>query len=162
MAGSPEIPEVEPEAVPTGDGWEEIPRLPTPPAEIVDHVEGALPTGPATRVFFQPKEPSNNVEGLDVRTEADYDGDSKDGDALPAVAAGSPHEGNEDASGLNDVEPLVRTTDDTTKGLPEVTETDDPFKLMGNDSTVAPGAVVNDNDDSSIASSSLDEEETPR
>ena len=164
MNGSPEIPEVEPEAVPTSpseDGWGEIPRLPTPPAEIIDHVEGALPAGPVSRVFFQPGEPSNNVEGLDVRSEA-YRGDHTNGsDVLIVDTVATTREGNEDAPGLTDAEPLAHSTGDT-KDFLEVVETDDPFKLMGNNSTVAPGAVANDNDEPSIASSSPNEEETPR
>ena len=160
--GSPEVPEVEPETVPTGppgDGWEEIPRLPTPPAEVLDHVEGALPTGPVSRVFFQP-ESNNDVESLDVRSEADRGDRTKDSDALPVDTVATPREGNEDPPGLNNAEPLVHAVGDT-KDLPEVVEMDDPFKLMGSDSTVAPGAVANDNE-SSIASSSPDEEMTPR
>jgi hypothetical protein len=163
MTGSPEISEVEPEAIPTGspedDDWGEIPRLPTPPAEMVDDFEEDLPTGSATRVFFQPEEPS---EGLDARSEVDRDYNTEGGDALPMVAADVPYQENEGVPGLDDAETLVLTTDVTTKRLSEVTETVDPFKLMGNDSTVAPGAVMDDDDDSSIASSSLDEEDTPR
>jgi len=163
VPASPGILEVEPEAPPTGppegDDWEEIPRLPTPPAEMVDHVEGALTAGPATPVFVQPAESSGNIRGHCVLTEADRDGDTEGDDAPPAIA--------EDAPISDDADSLFHKTDEVTKCLPEVTETDDPFKLMGNDSTIAPGAVANDDDDSSIASSSItsssiDEEETPR
>lgn len=147
----PETTEVEPEAVPAslseGDGWGDIPRLPTPPTERED-----LPTGPVTRVFFQPEAPGD-VGGLDARTEAD-----RSGDALPALVVGIPREGNGNAAGLGDVKPLFHTTHDT--DLSEVT--DDPFKLMGNNSTVAPGAATNDDDGPSIASSPPDEERTPR
>lgn len=163
---SPEILEVESEAVPTGpsedDDWGDIPRLPTPPAEIVDDVERDLPTGPVTRVFFQPKESSENAEGIDGLGGIDHGGSTKDYDALPAVAPDTPREENEDDPGLNDVERLVHTMDDAAKAFPGVTETNDPFKLTGNDSTVAPGAVACDNDETSVASSSSDEEETPR
>ena len=162
---SPEIPEVEPEVVPTGpsedDDWGDIPRLPTPPAEITDHIEEDLPIGPVTRVFFQP-EPSDNVEGIDGRSEVDRNDDTNDGDILPVTVTDTPREENEDAPGLTDVDSLVHTTEDVAKDLPEATGTDDPFKLMGNDSTVAPGAVANDNDGDSVASSSPDEKETPR
>ena len=144
---------VEPEAVPPslseGDGWGDIPRLPTPPTERED-----LPAGPVTRVFFQPEAPGD-VGGLGART-----GTDRDGDALPALAVDTPREGNGDPSGLGDTKPLFHTTGDT--GIPKVTEPDDPFKLMGNNSTVAPGAATNDDDGSSIASSSPDEERTPR
>jgi hypothetical protein len=160
MTVSPEIPEVEPEVVPAAsseaDGWGDIPRLPTPPAEVVDHGEGGLPAGPVTRVFFQP-ESNDNVGDLDARSKADCE----DGDALPALATDTPREEQGATPGSNDAKPSVHTTDDTTKDLAEVTETD-PFKLMGNDSTIAPNAAADDNDESSIASSSPDEEETPR
>ena len=162
MTTSPETPEVEPEVVPTeDDGWGDIPRLPTPPTEVVDHGEGGLPTGPATRVFFQPEQSNDNVGDLDVRSEVDHDDDPKDGDALPTLATDAPREESGDAPGSNVTKPFVHTTDDTTKDLPEVIETD-PFKLMGNDSTVAPNPAANDDDESSIASSSPDEERTPR
>lgn len=147
----PETAEVEPEAVPAGlsegDGWGDIPRLPTPPTERKD-----TPTGPVTRVFFQPEAPGD-MGGLDARTEAD-----RDGDALPALVVGTPREGNGNTAGLGDVKPLLHTMHDA--DLPEVTN--DPFKLMGNNSTVAPGAATNDDDGSSIASSPPDEERTPR
>jgi len=160
--GSPGILEVELEAAVTGppeeDDWGEIPRLPTPPAEMMDRVEGALLAGPATPVFVQPVESSDNVEGLGGPTEADRDGDAEKDDPPSATA--------EDAPRFNDADLLFQKSDDTTESLLEVTETDDPFRLMGNDSTTAPGAVANDNDDSSIASSSItsssiDEEEPP-
>ena len=161
---SPGNAEVEPEVVPADpsedDSWGDIPRLPTPPTEIMDYSEGDLLNGPVTRVFFQPDE-SNDMGGFDTRSEADHDNDTKDGDALPALAADTPSEEDGDAPGLSGAKSLVHTADDTTD-LPEVTEVDDPFKLMGNNSTVALGAVVNDDDGSSIASSSPDEEQTPR
>ena len=161
VTGLPEIPEVEPEAVPTGphedDDWGEIPRLPTPPAEMIGHIERTLPSGPATRVFTQPEEPSYDANHFSTRTEADNDDDTKDSDALPVVASDTLHEENG-----NVPESLFRTPENTTKGLPEVTEADDSFKLMGNDGTVTPGVVVDDSDDSSIASCSIDEVETPR
>jgi len=148
MTTSLEIPEVEPEDTPTGlsedDGWGEIPRLPTPPAEITEHVESVLSTGSATRVFFQP-EPSENVSGPDVR--ADRSDDTKDGD-LPVLAADILRKEKGDTPGLDTAKPLAHTTDD-------------PFKLMGNNSTVVPGAAAND-DDESYASSSPGEELTPR
>jgi len=155
--------EVEPEAAPAGppedDDWGEIPRLPTPPAEMVDLVEGALPAGPATPVFVQPVEPSGNDEGRGTLTMADHDGDTKKDGAPPAIAEGVPR--------YNDADPSPYKTRNANKSIREVTETDDPFQLMGNDSTIAPGAVADDNDASSIASSSItsssiDEEETPR
>ena len=162
MAGSPEVPEVEAE-VPTGppesDDWGEIPRLPTPPAEMVDNTEGALPAGPATRVFFQPEQSNNDIGGLDASTETDRNGGTEDGDVFPMVAADTPHKGDEDAPELDGAQPLFCST---TKDTLEVTETDGPLEIMENDSTVAPGAVANNSDDSSIASSSLDEEATPR
>lgn len=164
MIGSPVILEVGPEVVPTGppedDDWGEIPRLPTPPAEIADHVEGTLPTGPVTRVFFQP-EPSSNIDGLDEQTEADRDDDTQGSDSLPVVATDVPHEENEDVPGSDDLRPLPHTTEDTAKDLLEDTETEDPLKLTWNDGTTAPDAVTDDSDDSSIASCSIDEE-TPR
>ncbi|KAF9648321.1 hypothetical protein BDM02DRAFT_2279947 [Thelephora ganbajun] len=167
MSGSPEIPEVEAEAVPIGPpedhDWGEIPRLPTPPTEIMDHVDGALPTDPVTRIFFQP-ESIDNVEGLDPQSEADRD-DPEDGDALSIVAVDIPRVEKVYAPGSTDAELFIHLTNDTansiTKDRPEVTGINDPFKLMGNNSTVAPGAVTDDNDESSM-SSSLDEEATPR
>ena len=135
----PETTETVPAGPSEGDGWGDIPRLPTPPTERED-----LPTGPVTRVFFQPEAPGD-VGGLDART-----GAGRGGDALAALAVDTPREGNGGPSRLGDT------------GIPKVTEPDDPFKLMGNDSTVAPGAVTNDDDGSSIASSSPDEERTPR
>lgn len=163
MTGSPEILDVEPEAVLTGppedDDWGEIPRLPTPPAEMVDHVEATLPTVLVTRVFFQPEESSFSIDDLDARTEADHD-DAKGSDTLPVGAADAPHEVNDGVPGLNN-SGSFHTTENSTMDLPEVTETDDPFKFMGNDSAIAPGAVADDSDDSSIASCSIDEE-TPR
>jgi len=151
VTGSPEVLEVEGDYVPTGppedDDWGEIPRLPTPPAEIVDRVEEALPTGPTTRVFFQPSEEyGGDAEDLHAQDKTDRNDNTKDRDTLPVLEVGGPREENEDAPGLNDA--LVHTMD--------------PFQLMGNNSIVAPGAVVNDNDESSIASSSPDEGETPR
>jgi len=163
MPSSQEILEVEPEAVPIGppedDDWGEIPRLPTPPAEMVDLVEGALPAGPATPVFVQPVESIGNDDGSGVLTTANHDGDTEKDGAPPAIAEGVPRS--------NDADPLFNKISNTNESLAEFTETDDPFKLMGNDSTIAPGAVADDNDASSIASSSItsssvDEEETPR
>lgn len=163
MPGSHGVLEVEPEAAPTGppedDDWGEIPRLPTPPAEMVGLVEGALPAGPATPVFVQPMEFSGNAEVLSVLTTADHRGDTGKDDLPPTIAEG--------ISRSNDADPLFHNTDNTDKRFSEVTEMDDPFKLMGNDSTIAPGAVTDDNDASSIASSSvtsssIDEEEPPR
>ena len=161
--GPPGIPEVEPEVSPTGppedDDWEEIPRLPTPPAEMMDRLEGAFPAGPATPVFVQPVESSGNVAGPGSLTEAGRDSDTEKDDALPAIP--------EDVPRFNDIDPLFHKTGNTTKSPPEVTEPDDPFKLMGNDSSIAPDAVADDDDDSSavsssLTSSSIDEEETPR
>lgn len=163
MPGPHGIPEVELEAAPTGppedDDWGEIPRLPTPPAEMVDIVEGTLPAGPATPVFVQPMESNGDAEGLGLLTMADHDGQAEKDDAPPAIAEGAPRS--------SDADPLFHKTGNTNKSLPDVTETVDPFKLMGNDSTIAPGAVVDDNDASSVASSSItsssiDEEETAR
>lgn len=165
IAGSPEIPEVEPEDVlagpPEDDDWGEIPRLPTPPAEIVDRVEESFPTDSATRVFTQPEEPYGGIVVLDTPTEAHRTYVTNVDNTLLVVVADTPHEGNEDAPGLDDVKPLLCQTNGATKDLPEVTETDDPFKLLGNDSAIAPGAVASDSDESSIASSFLDEDETP-
>ena len=155
--------EVEPAATPTGppedDDWGEIPRLPTPPAEMVDLVEGALSAGPATPVFAQPVESSGHDEGFGVPAMAHHDGDTEKDCALPAIAEG--------VQRFNGADALFHKTDNTNRSLTGVTETDDLFKLMGNDSTIAPGAVSDDNDASSIASSSItsssiDEEETPR
>lgn len=164
MTASPEISKVEPEVVPTGspedDGWGDIPRLPTPPTELVDYGGEGLPAGPVTRVFFQP-ESNNNVECLDTRSEANRDDDIKDSGTFPALAIDIPRGENGGAPGSNDTKPFVHTTDDTIKDLPEVTETD-PFKLIGANSTVALGAAVSGNDESSIASSSPDEKRTPR
>ena len=161
MTAPPEIPEVDPEVAPTGspedDSWGDIPRLPTPPTEVVDHGGEGLPTGPVTRVFFQPEESNDNVGCLDTRSGADHDDDTKGSGTFPALAIDTPRGENGGAPGSNDTKPLVHTTDDTTKDLPEVTETD-PFKLIGTNSTVASGAAVSDNDESSIASSSPDEE----
>ena len=163
MPGSQGILEVEREAAPIGppedDDWGEIPRLPTPPAEMVDLVEGALLAGPATPVFVQPVESSGSDEGLGVLIMADHGDDTEKDGAPPAIAEGVPRS--------NDADPLFYKTDHANKCLPEVSETDDPFKLMGNHSTIAPGAVADDNDASSIASSSItsssiDEEETAR
>lgn len=165
MTTSPKVPEVETEVVPTGssedNGWGDILRLPTPPTETADHGEEGLSIRPVTRVFFQPEEPNSNVGDPSARYEVDRDDETKGGDALPELAMDTPREGDVDAPGSNDTKPLAHTMDNTTKGLPEVTETD-PFKLVGNDNTFAPDAAASDNDDSSIASSSPDEKQTPR
>lgn len=74
-----------PTGLPGDGGWEEIPRLSLPPAEIVDHVEGTLTATPATRVFFQPVKPSDSVEGFDAQSEANSDDGVRDDDGLPLI-----------------------------------------------------------------------------
>lgn len=159
---SPDVGDVEHQAIPTGppedDDWGEIPLLPRLPVEIVDHVEGTPATVPATRVFFQPEAPDYNVGGSDVRSEAD-----RDGCASLMVAADASHEERcQDTQGLNNLEPSVHLTDHTARDLPESTDADHPFKLMGNSSAIPTDAVTNDDDASSISSSSPDEEQAPR
>ena len=156
--GSPEIKEVESSAIPAGlpknGSREEVPRLSMPPAEILDHVEGTHTAVPTTRVFFQPVEPSDNVVDFDARSEANPDDGVRDDNVLPTVAADTPRKETQYQDGRGLDKPLVHPSWDTMKDLSEVTETDDPFKLTGN-------AVTNDDDVSSIRSSSPDEK-TPR
>lgn len=162
---SPEIPEVETEVVPTSssedNGRGDILRLPTPPTEAADHGEEGLLIRSVTRVFFQPEEPNDNMRDPGARSETDHDVATKGGDALPELATDTRREGNVDDPGSNGTKPPAYTTDNTTKDLPEVTETE-PFKLVGKDNTFVPDAAANDDDDSSIASSSPDENQTPR
>lgn len=163
-SGSPDIQDVGSNPIPEDGNWEEVPRLSMPPAEIMDHVEETFTAVPATRVFFQPAQPSENVEGSDARSEAEPNDGVRDDDVLPAIVADAPRKEKrprDDVRGLHNPKSLVHPPGDTVKDPPEVTETNDPFKFMGNNSTVAPGAVADDNDVSSISSSSPDEK-TPR
>lgn len=155
---------VKPEAIlanPPEDGnCEEIPRLQKLPDDTMDPV---ITTPTATKVFCQPVESNGNVEGLRARSEADPD-DSQYGDGIPVIVADSPREEEQcqGVRGLDDSEPSVSPADATAKDLLEVTEADEISELMGNNSTVAPGTVTDDDDASSICPSSPDGDQTPR
>jgi hypothetical protein len=121
----PEIQVVESTVIhPEGCDWGEVPRLSIPPVEVEDHAEGTPAAVPAARVFFQPAEPGDNVDGFDARSEA------------------SP------GDGFRVDDNLLRKG----KQCQDARGSDKPKP-----STVAPGALANDSDASSISSPSSDE-----
>lgn len=158
--GSPDIQDVESNAAPTNlpeDGdWEEVPRLSMPPDEVADHAEPTLTAVPATRVFFQPGEPSDRVEGFDAQGKADSGDDVPDDGDLPHKSKQC-----QDTQGLHNPKHLVRPSDDIAKDLLEITETGDHFKPTGDNNTVNSGVTADDDDLSSLSSYSSDEK-TPR
>ena len=107
---SPEFQDVETNAIPTcppkGGGWEGVARLPMPPAEIVNRLEGTSTAVPATQVFFQPVEASGNVEGSDTRGEVNPDGVRND--VSPVIVADALRKENqcEDARRLHNPKPM--------------------------------------------------------
>jgi hypothetical protein len=161
--GSSKIHDIESDAVPTSllkdDDREESPRLSPPPVDILDHVEVVPMAVPTTRVFFQPVEPGGSVGGPDTPEMVYPHG----GDDLPVVTADTLLEEREgqDPRRPENPEPLYCPTDDN-KGLPDVTDADVPSKLVKNDTAVPFNATTNDDDVSSVSSSSPDEERTPR
>lgn len=144
-SASPEIQDVESTPIlPKDCGWGEASRLPIPPVEAVDHVEETPAAVLAARVSFPSVKPGDNVDAFNARSKAGPDESARDDDNL--------------SRGFDNLKPLVQPSGDAAKCLSEVTEAGDPFKLMGNNSTVAPGAVANDDGAPPISPSSPDEE----